>query len=84
MPPILTEIQYLVDQDLMLRLIRDASSTYDRYRVLPLVLVLVTKGFSSTAFRREFTVSSKGVPTGSKLLILGQTMSAVVCRLLRQ
>ncbi|KAI8085507.1 hypothetical protein BDF21DRAFT_328178, partial [Thamnidium elegans] len=60
MPPILIGIQYLVDQDFMLRLIRYASSTYDRYRVFPLVLVIAIKGFSSTTFRREFTVSSKG------------------------
>ncbi|KAI7889105.1 uncharacterized protein EV154DRAFT_446886, partial [Mucor mucedo] len=60
MPPILIVTQYLVDQEFMLRLIRYASSTYDRYRVLPLILVIVTKGFSSTTFRREFTVSSNG------------------------
>lgn len=60
MPPLLIEMQYLFDQDFMLRLIRYGSSTYDRYRVLPLILVIVTKGFSSTTFRREFTVSSNG------------------------
>jgi hypothetical protein len=34
MLPILIEVQYLVDQEFMLRLIRDASSAYGRYRVL--------------------------------------------------
>ncbi|PHZ12449.1 uncharacterized protein RHIMIDRAFT_282078 [Rhizopus microsporus ATCC 52813] len=44
----------------MLRLVYYASSTYVSYKALPLALVIVTKGFSSTAFRREFTIISNG------------------------
>lgn len=60
LPPILIEVQYQVDQDFMLRLIAYASHTHKRYRVLPIILVIVTKSFSSADFQREFTISRNG------------------------
>ncbi|CAO0793162.1 unnamed protein product [Mucor circinelloides] len=61
LPPILIELQYQVDQDFMLRLIAYASHTYKRYKVLPIILVIVTKSFSSADFQREFTISRNGL-----------------------
>lgn len=61
LPPILIEIQYQVDQEFMLRLINHASSVYKRYKALPIVLVIVTKSFSSAEFQNEFTVSTDGL-----------------------
>ncbi|KAG1422889.1 hypothetical protein G6F58_003063 [Rhizopus delemar] len=61
LPPILIELQYQVDQDFMLRLIKYASHTFKRYKVLPIILVIVTKSFSSADFQREFTISRNGL-----------------------
>ncbi|KAI8056512.1 uncharacterized protein B0P05DRAFT_517661 [Gilbertella persicaria] len=61
LPPILIELQYQVDQDFMLRLITYASHTYKRYKVLPIILVIVTKSLSSADFQREFTISRNGL-----------------------
>jgi hypothetical protein len=44
----------------MLRLIKYSSNADKRYKVLPIVLVIVTRPFSSITFQREFTTSSKG------------------------
>ncbi|ORE00691.1 hypothetical protein BCV72DRAFT_178336, partial [Rhizopus microsporus var. microsporus] len=67
-PPILIEIQYRVNQEFMLRLINYASDVYKRYKMLPIVLVIVTKSFSSAEFQNEFTVSAEGLllETGCK------------------
>jgi hypothetical protein len=51
LPPILIELQYQVNQDFMLRLIKYSFNAYKRYKVLPIVLVIVTKSFSSAAFQ---------------------------------
>lgn len=61
LPSILIELQYQVDQNFMLRLIKYASHTYIRYKVLPTVLVVVIKSFSSADFQREFTISRNGL-----------------------
>lgn len=61
LPPILIELQYQVDQDFMLRLIKYASHTYSYYKALPIVLVIVTKSISSVDFQREFTISRNGL-----------------------
>ncbi|KAI9262866.1 hypothetical protein EDC94DRAFT_518636, partial [Helicostylum pulchrum] len=60
LPPILIESQYYVDQDFMLRLISYSSNSYKRYKVLPIILVIVTKSFSKANFQDEFTTSSEG------------------------
>ncbi|CEG62933.1 hypothetical protein RMATCC62417_00161 [Rhizopus microsporus] len=60
LPPILIEFQYQVNQDFMLRLINYSSNVYKRYKLFPIVLVIVTKSFSSAKFQSEFTISSKG------------------------
>ncbi|CAO3659669.1 unnamed protein product [Rhizopus stolonifer] len=58
-PPILIEVQYQVNQEFMLKLINYASNVYKRYKALPIVLVIVTKSFSSAEFQNEFTVSAE-------------------------
>jgi hypothetical protein len=45
----------------MLRLIKYSFDTYNRYKVLPIVLVVATKYFSNAAFQREFTISINGL-----------------------
>ncbi|KAI8983919.1 hypothetical protein BDF20DRAFT_857021 [Mycotypha africana] len=60
LPPILIESQYYVDQDFMIRLISYSSNVYKRYKVLPIVLVIVTKSFSKASFKNEFNTSSDG------------------------
>lgn len=49
-----------VDRDFMLRLITYASHTYRQCKVLPIVLIIVTKSFSSANFQREFAISTNG------------------------
>ncbi|KAI8881626.1 hypothetical protein K501DRAFT_156488, partial [Backusella circina FSU 941] len=60
LPPVLIELQYQVNQDFMLRLINYALNVYKRYKSLPIVLVIVTKSFSSAKFQNEFTITSEG------------------------
>lgn len=60
-PPILIEVQYQVNQEFMLRLIKSGSNIYKRYKALPIVLVIVTKSFSSAEFQDEFTPSADGL-----------------------
>lgn len=48
--PILIEVQYQVNQEFMLRLINYSSNAYKRYKELSIVLVIVTKSFSSVKF----------------------------------
>lgn len=56
--PVLTEIQYNIDQMFMLRLIKySLKNAFHRYKMLPIVLVVATKSFSSAAFKKEFTPS---------------------------
>lgn len=59
-PPVLIEVQYQVNQDFMIRLISYACNAYRRYGKLPIVLVIVTKSFSSTKFQNEFSITSEG------------------------
>jgi hypothetical protein len=37
-----------------------AFNVYKRYRILLIVLVIVTKSFSSAKFQNEFTITSEG------------------------
>ena len=59
LPPMLIEIQYNVDQMLMLRLIKYSSNAFCRYNMLPIVLVVATKSLSSAAFKTEFIPSKR-------------------------
>jgi hypothetical protein len=54
LPPILVEVQNHVDQRFMLRLINYCANVYDRYEVLPVVLVFVVEKFSNTTFEESF------------------------------
>ncbi|KAI8637001.1 hypothetical protein BD408DRAFT_354547 [Parasitella parasitica] len=54
LPPILVEVQNHVDQRFMLRLINYCANVYDRYEVLPVVLVFVVEKFSNTIFEESF------------------------------
>ncbi|KAG2221286.1 hypothetical protein INT45_000199 [Circinella minor] len=60
LPPILIECQYHVNQDFMLRVIQYSSNVYRRYKMLPIVLAIVTKSFSKEKFQDEFTTSKDG------------------------
>jgi hypothetical protein len=61
LPPVLIELQYQVDQDFMLRIIKYASHVYKWYKVLPVIVVFVTKSFSSADFQREFITLKNSV-----------------------
>ncbi|CEP10968.1 hypothetical protein [Parasitella parasitica] len=61
-PPILVEVQYQLNQEFMLRLIKYGSNVDKRYKALPSVLVIVTKSFSSAEFQDEFTASADDGP----------------------
>jgi hypothetical protein len=61
MPLIIIELQYQVDQMFMLRLIKYSSNVYHRFKILPIVLVIVSQSFSRIAFKREFTPSADGL-----------------------
>ncbi|KAI8355606.1 hypothetical protein EDC96DRAFT_566660 [Choanephora cucurbitarum] len=50
LPPVLIELQCQLDQDFMIRTTLYASHTYKRYKVLPIILVIATKSFSSADF----------------------------------
>ncbi|KAI7848389.1 hypothetical protein BDC45DRAFT_450383, partial [Circinella umbellata] len=65
LPPILIECQYYVNQDFMLRLIQYASNVYRRYKMMPIVLAIVTKSFSKAKFQDEFTTSKDGFLLGA-------------------
>lgn len=54
LPPILVEVQNHVDQRFMLRLINYCVNVYERYEVLPVVLVFVVEKFSNTIFEESF------------------------------
>lgn len=54
LPPVLIEVQNQVDQRFMLRLINYCANVYDRYEVLPVVLVFVVEKFSNTIFEESF------------------------------
>ncbi|CEP09835.1 hypothetical protein, partial, partial [Parasitella parasitica] len=54
LPPILIEVQNRVDQKFMLRLINYCANVYDRYEVLPVVLVFVVGKFASAKFEEKF------------------------------
>lgn len=56
--PILIEIQNRIDQDFMSRLIWYCTYVFDRYDDLPVVLVIVAKGFSSISFEQQFDTNS--------------------------
>lgn len=58
-PPVLVEIQDTVDQAFMLRLIQHCTLVVERYKVLPVVLVLVTVGFSQQTLRGKLIPHSK-------------------------
>ncbi|KAI8637098.1 hypothetical protein BD408DRAFT_486451 [Parasitella parasitica] len=53
-PPILIEIQNSVDQAFMIRLIQYCTRVYERFQVLPVVLVFVVVKFSSKEFEQKF------------------------------
>ncbi|KAG0862805.1 hypothetical protein G6F16_012265 [Rhizopus arrhizus] len=53
-PPILIEIQNSVDQAFMIRLIQYCTRVYERFQVLPVVLVFVVVKFSSKEFEKKF------------------------------
>lgn len=53
-PPILIEIQNRVDQAFMIRLIQYCTRAFERFKVLPVVLVFVVKMFSSKEFEKKF------------------------------
>lgn len=54
LPPISIEVQNQVDQRFMLRLINYCANVYDRYEVLPVVLVFVVENFSNTIYEESF------------------------------
>ncbi|KAG1442953.1 hypothetical protein G6F56_010852 [Rhizopus delemar] len=54
LPPILVEVQHQVDQRFMLRLINYCANIYERYEVLPVVLVFVVEKFSNTILEKSF------------------------------
>ncbi|PHZ14146.1 uncharacterized protein RHIMIDRAFT_290877 [Rhizopus microsporus ATCC 52813] len=54
LPPILIEVQNCIDQLFMIRLINYCAHVYERYEVLPVVLVFVVKKFSNTTFEEKF------------------------------
>lgn len=58
LPPTLIEIQNWVDQNFLSRLIRYCTYVYGRYKVLPVVFVVVVKWFSSIAFETEFVTDN--------------------------
>ncbi|KAI9276368.1 hypothetical protein BY458DRAFT_545941 [Sporodiniella umbellata] len=58
--PILIELQYQVDQGFMLRSIAYPFLTYERYTVLSIFLITLTKSFSSTGLQKEFTIGKNG------------------------
>ncbi|KAI8971788.1 hypothetical protein BDF20DRAFT_804410, partial [Mycotypha africana] len=45
-PPILIEIQRQIDQDFMIRLVHFCTCVYKRYRILPVVLIIVLDDFT--------------------------------------
>jgi hypothetical protein len=59
LPPILIEVQNRVDQPFMTRLIHYCTLVYERYEILPVVLVFVVKKFSHTAFEKRFVPKVK-------------------------
>ncbi|PHZ17102.1 uncharacterized protein RHIMIDRAFT_309933 [Rhizopus microsporus ATCC 52813] len=61
LPPILIEVQNCIDQLFMIRLINYCAHVYERYEVLPVVLVFVVKKFSNTTFEEKF-VKKANVP----------------------
>ncbi|KAG2197657.1 hypothetical protein INT47_002364, partial [Mucor saturninus] len=58
-PPILIEVQYQVNQEFILRLIKYCSNIYMRYKSSPIALVIVTKSFSSALAQNLQTASSR-------------------------
>ncbi|KAI9273664.1 hypothetical protein BY458DRAFT_489322 [Sporodiniella umbellata] len=54
LPPILVEVQHQVDQRFMLRLIKYCANIYERYEVLPVVLVFLVEKFSNTILEKSF------------------------------
>ncbi|KAI9355169.1 hypothetical protein BD770DRAFT_391337 [Pilaira anomala] len=61
LPPILVEVQHQVDQRFMLRLINYCANVYERYEVLPVVLVFVVEKFSNTILKKSF-IAKESVP----------------------
>ncbi|KAI8094281.1 hypothetical protein BDF21DRAFT_331095 [Thamnidium elegans] len=57
-PPILIEIQNCVDQNFLSRLIRYCTYVCGRYKVFPVVFLVVVKCFSSIAFETEFVTDN--------------------------
>ncbi|KAG1441315.1 hypothetical protein G6F56_011539 [Rhizopus delemar] len=56
-PPVIIEIQYMVNQEFIYRLINYASNAFDRYKVSPVILVIVTNSFCSAEFQNQFTIN---------------------------
>ncbi|KAG1059427.1 hypothetical protein G6F42_028322 [Rhizopus arrhizus] len=52
-PPILIEIQNIADQTFMTRLIQYCARGFERYKVLPAVLVFVAVKFSGKEFEKK-------------------------------
>ncbi|GAN01776.1 hypothetical protein MAM1_0012d01211 [Mucor ambiguus] len=48
---ILLEIQYNIDQEFMLKLIKYSSNAFNRYKILPIVLIVATNSFSTAVFK---------------------------------
>ncbi|KAI9361025.1 hypothetical protein BD770DRAFT_471027 [Pilaira anomala] len=53
-PPIIVEIQQIVDISFLKRLTRYCLNIHDEYKFFPVVIVFAIKGFSSKAFMYEF------------------------------